>query len=106
MRRVTIILLILGVLAAGCTVSKVRPVTGPKANPDSLAFLVDGETDRESMAGRLGEPSRVFESGRLVVYRLDKRMQVAHGWNATRFNLVLVFDERGVLQRHGLVRFK
>ena len=106
MRRITVILLILGVITAGCTGTKVRPVTGPKANPDSLAFLANGETDREDMVGRIGKPFKVFENGRLVVYRLDKKMQITTNWTSVRFNLVLVFNEHAVLQRHGLVRVK
>lgn len=106
MRRITVVLLLLGALSAGCTGTKVRPITGFEARPDSLAFLAAGETDRDETVRRIGKPSRSYEDGRLVVYRLDKEMQATSSWTEARFSLILVFDERDVLQRHGIVRVK
>jgi hypothetical protein len=98
-----LICLALALLAAGCSARKVQPVTGPKANPASLSFLVDGRTARAEAEAVLGEPSRRFESGRVLTYRLDPDYQTVDSLTEARYSLILVFDADGVLHRHGLV---
>ncbi len=100
------IVLILALGLAGCAVHKVQHVSGPQANPAVLAFLVDGQTARDTVLAALGEPSRTFERDRILSYRLSRKYEVVSVLTATRFSLILVFDVEGVLARHGLVRVR
>ena len=66
----------------------------------------------------LGQPSGTFESQRILTFRLGfearnngyypvERETTASGWptwTQTRFSLVLVFDDAGILQKHSLVK--
>lgn len=103
-------LLILSLL--GCATSP--PLKGC---PDLLDFLADGETTREEVVLKLGQPSGKFERENILTYRLGfepknkgyflvERETQPTGWPTwvrARYSLVLVFDEAGVLRRHSLV---
>ena len=71
-----------------------------------LFSLPHVRTERMELMARLREPTQTFESGRIVVYRLDKNYKVTHDWAETRYSLVLVFDSDDVLERHGLVQVR
>ncbi len=58
------------------------------------AFLQDGVTRRDEVLSRLGIPHADFEDGRIIGYYL-----------ASRDELIVVFDERGILERHSFLRF-
>lgn len=81
----------------------------PPAETLELGFLDDGATRREQVALRLGLPSRVFESDRILIYRMQwspERGLHPVPWHQAllaAYDLVLVFDERGVLAQHALV---
>ncbi len=84
----------------------------PIGNRELLGFLADGTTTREEIFLHLAEPSASFEGGKILTYRLDEDdsgfvllKKAGKGWTG-KFSLVLVFDERGVLRRHALVRIK
>ena len=84
----------------------------PVGRQDLLDFLVDGATRRQEVLARLGPPSAHFESSRILAYRLASSdggyLLAASGgsWAGTHFNLMLVFDPDGVLQRHSLVQIR
>ena len=102
-RAAAVVLLLL--LFAGCA-------TTPLGRADLLAFIEDGRTSREEAYLQLGEPSAFFEGGRILSFRLGQDdggyflVEKAKGFVDVRFSLMMVFDDRGVLQRHSLVRVK
>lgn len=90
----------------GCT------TTIPGASPNLLAFLHPGETTRQEVVLKLGQPSGTFEQDRILTYRLGEDGQQGYfivtpkslmPWSQVRHSLVLVFDARGVLEKQSLV---
>lgn len=90
---------------AGCA----RP---PAARKDLLEFLHDGSTTREQVELALGEPSARFEHSRVLAYRLKKDqagyvlLPRRDNWASVQYDLMLLFDASGVLQRHSLVEVR
>lgn len=76
-----------------------------------LPFLEDGRTTKEEVRSKLSEYHGEYEDGRIWTYSMlltkdeAARMGVS-GAHWGKYNLVLVFDERNVLKRHSLVRFR
>ena len=81
-----------------------------------LSFLEDGETTRADVLLRLGDPSGFFEAGRILTFAvavdekdelriLTRRMGTPDrvSWRPGIYSVVVVFDERGVLERHNIV---
>jgi hypothetical protein len=96
--------LLIGCLGiAGCAAA-------PKGRKDLIDFLDDGVTRREEVLAKLGAPSARFEDSRILAYRLASDdggyllAATSGSWVDTEFNLMLIFDRDGVLQRHSLVR--
>lgn len=85
--------------------------TPPRGQPDLLAFIVDGRTERSELIARLGQPGRRLQADRLWTYRIGHDAagpfvaSDAHGphWVPADASLVLVLDDAGVLLRHALV---
>jgi hypothetical protein len=84
----------------------------PLGRQDLLGFLQDGQTPREEIYMVLGEPSGVYEDGRILTYRLarDKGgyylVQKGQGFESVNYSLVLVIGETGHLARHALVEVR
>ena len=57
-------------------------------------FLQEGATRRDDVLVRLGVPHATFEDNRIIGYYLSHRDE-----------LILIFDERGVLERHSFLKF-
>jgi hypothetical protein len=94
--------------ALGCATPGPPPPIEQLVSQD-LGYLVDGSTTREQAALRLGLPSRSFEADRILIYRMTRleggTLQPA-AWDrplVAGYDLVLVFDGQGVLERHALV---
>ena len=99
------------ILLAGCVVA-------PNARKDLLEFLERGDTTREEVIFRLGEPSASFEQERILTYRLGEYGEKgyfvisprvvapaeASSWQFVRFSLVIAFDENGKFQKYRLIR--
>lgn len=99
------LLLVLAVLLSGCA-------TPPQGNVRLLDFLQDGQTTREAVYLQLGEPSGVYENGRILAYRLAEDeggylllLKSGPGWTGM-YSLVLSFSAEGTLLRHSLVRVR
>ncbi len=60
-------LILLAALLQGC----ITPVHLP-ADPHLLDFLKDGQTTKEVVVLKLGQPSAMLESGRILTYRLGE----------------------------------
>ena len=94
-------------LAVGCAT-----VTIPGASPTLLSFLADGLTTRQEVIVTLGQPSGSFERESILTYRVGHHSKQGYflitpmllgQWETTRYSLVLLFDENGVLKQHRLV---
>lgn len=57
-------------------------------------FLREGTTRRDEVLVRLGIPHASFENNRIIGYYLGPRDE-----------LILIFDERGILERHRFLKF-
>jgi len=105
-------------LATGCATLKVQPADPQLVfKSDLLGFLQDGVTTRDEVVLKLGIPSAQIEGEKILMYQLradenGKWHLVAPRWNVNTglrtwsegtCSLVLVFGEKGVLQKHSLV---
>ena len=70
-----------------------------------LPFLEDGKTNRAEVLSSLGQPSARFQGERILTYRmmLDSEKRFVSD-NRGAYSLVLVFDDRDVLEKHNLLR--
>ena len=99
------VLLFLGALLTGCA-------TIPQGRTDLLSFIEDGKTTREETYLKLGEPTGLYEEGKIMSYRLDKDeggyflVEKSIGFRGVKTNLIMVFDEQGMLKKHSLVQVK
>ncbi len=102
----TIVLLLLGTLLTACAMSP------PQGRADLLGFIQDGQTTREDTYLHLGEPSGLYEDGRIMSFRLGQDdggyfpVGKASGFTGIKFSLIMVFNETGILARHALVQVK
>ncbi len=96
-RRVIVFLVSLGL--AACAAAQGADW---RAKQNWSSFLEDGNTRKEEVLSRLGVPSGVFEDGRILIYRV---LVDAAPWRLKRDDpqLILVFDEKQVLERHKLL---
>jgi hypothetical protein len=66
---------------------------------EMFEFLQDGEISKQEIRDRLGLPSSSYENGRIVIYLwLGEKSKV--------YNIVLVFNEDNLLERHSVVRVR
>lgn len=89
-----------------CCCSHVARLDAEKADK-RLHFVHDGQTTRQEVIGRLGQPHATFESDRIVTYLLEgshSGLIVAQEYEDIQFHLVLVFGPDQVLERHSLIR--
>ncbi len=99
--------MMLAAFLVGCATTVKLP-----ADPHLLDFLRDGQSTKEAVVLKLGQPSAVLESGRILTYRVGQEKEQGYflreacgtNWFGTKFSLVLVFDQAEVLQRHSLVQ--
>jgi hypothetical protein len=76
-----------------------------------LPFLEDGKTTKEEVKSKLHDPRREYEDGQIWTYSMELKEEraVRIGTSesyAGHYALVLIFDERNVLKRHSLLRYK
>jgi len=82
---------------------------------EQFPFLRQGETTRQEVLNRMGLPMASYESDRILIFSMIenhslKRFQVGYDSMPGRavatalYHLVLVFDSKGRLERHSLVR--
>ena len=105
-------------LSLGCAYK--LPMTVAEVQEKHLEFLRDGETTREEVLLRLGDPTGIFEDGRILTFRIeasetgvvavrreyDRDILGVSQWRLANLSVVAVFDEKGVLRRHALVPVK
>lgn len=101
-----------GWLIAIATVIFLGCSTAPSGRGDLLDFLKDGVSTREEIFLQLGEPCAMYEGSRIMTYRLSRDEQgwvlrdTTKNWYGVFVNLVIVFDDQGVLKRHSLVQVR
>lgn len=104
-----LMVVLIGLLALGLSGCS-TPIPG--ATPELLSFLQTGQTTREQVLLKLGQPSAAFEQERILTYRIgeDPRQgryvvspKAALPWQQVRYSLVLVFDAQGRLEKQSLV---
>ena len=102
---------LLMVMLLGCVAGCATPAI-PGASRDLLKFLQTGQTTRQEVLLKLGQPSAVFEQEKILTYRLGEdpkqgyfivAPKAALSWQAVHYSLVMVFDGSGILQRQSLV---
>lgn len=102
-------------LMVGCV--SYRSVMSQDARHELIPFINDGNTTRDEMKQRLGEPSEVFKQGRIWIYFL--KLKDAEDANQDRlvacgagtrtcpdYQLVLSFADTDVVQKHSLIRIR
>jgi hypothetical protein len=104
--------------ALGCAYGV--PLSIAEVETKHLAFLRDGETTREEILLKFGDPTGIFEDGRILTFRLeasetavipvrreyDRDLPGVTHWRLANLSLVAVFDDKNVLRRHALVPVK
>jgi hypothetical protein len=87
----------------------------PIGSKDLLTFLENEPVTEGDVYVRLGAPSATFENRHVYTYRLhrDKDGYITQpyrrfdtDWEDINYDLVLVFDENGVLRQHNLVAIR
>ncbi len=120
MTRLFAILALLLLTWCGCATPTLQ-VVPQDIDTKWLAYLEEGKTTKEDVLLRLGLPAAQFEGERILTYRMmlsdeeglvvvsrelsssDPRLSQ---WARAEYSLVLVFNERHILQRHSLLRVK
>jgi len=90
-----------------------------RARPDShlLAFIDGPQVTRQEVVEHLGQPRASFENDKVIAYRLGQsgggyyvvsapQKQTELDWEGVDYDLMLRFDERGVLQEHSLIAIR
>ena len=106
-------------LLSGCAETRLQTVDD-SILAQQLSLLEDGKTTKEDILLKFGIPSALFEGERILTYRLrfnqkenrfevvsrevDRRDPRFAEWLQTEYNLVLVFDEKHILQKHSMLR--
>jgi len=119
LRRITAMGFLILLLLSGCAETKLQTLDD-LALQQQLALLEDGKTTKQDILLRFGIPSAQFEGERIFTYRLryyqdknrfeviarevDRKDPRFAEWMQTEYNLVLVFDDKHILQKHSMLR--
>lgn len=119
LRRITAMGFLILLLLSGCAETKLQTLDDSVLQ-QQLALLEDGKTTKQDILLKFGIPSCQFEGERILTYRLrfnqkenrfevisrevDRRDPRFAEWMQTEYNLVLVFDDKHVLQKHSMLR--
>ena len=87
-----------------------RPV-GPIPDKELLDFLEEGKTTKQMVFERLGQPSGTYENNKILTYRIESEDGKGYfiddvqrpRWFNSKYSLVLVFSENGILMKKSLV---
>jgi hypothetical protein len=87
---------------------------GPVPDKGLLDFLEDGKTTKQMAFEKLGQPSGTYENGRILTYRIGNEEGKGYyiegagpsgqmSFKKSKHSLVLIFNDKGILERHSLV---
>lgn len=74
-----------------------------------FGMLRNGETTKQEILDRMGHPASTFEQDHALTYRVFENgigkidVGVTRPPSRAEYSLVLIFDDRNVLNRHSLV---
>ena len=102
-RRIIAILLVLLVMGCGHVG---RRTLAPEITQGLINFLRDGTTERKEVLNRLGEPTDIYENGRILIYQPLNNIVIPINYEYKDGVLVLVFTNDEILERHSIVVFK
>ncbi|HET6250732.1 MAG TPA: hypothetical protein VFE47_23790 [Tepidisphaeraceae bacterium] len=114
------VLLLLGIVPMGCCCS---PPTVEEISRGPLSFIQPGVVSKTDLLMRYGAPTGRYEEEKILIWRLGRRPRgdivpatrifLIHDppgddsgpddWGGTLYDLVAVFDDRGLLRRYKLV---
>ena len=78
---------------------KRKPINEDDIFIEQWEFVKAGKVTKQEIMDRLGEPESSYENGRIVIYvRFYEKLKV--------YDLVLVFNDNNVLERHSVVRIR
>jgi hypothetical protein len=119
LRRSATICFLIILLVSGCAETKLHTMDDSMLH-QQLALLEDGKTTKQDILLKFGIPSSQFEGEKILTYRLrfnqkenrfevisrevDRRDPRFAEWMQTEYNLVLVFDDKHILQKHSMLR--
>ena len=130
----TVVLAVSLLTLVGCGAA-LQQVVPDESRQTLLPYLKDGKTTKQEIIERLGQPSRQFQGGRILTYRLGQLSECGHWscedkglraieagvtWDKPRpsrvdslrevyggvYTLVLVFNEADVLRKHSLIQIR
>src|SRR5512136_3216809 len=118
-RRSAAIGFLIILLLSGCAETRLQTVDDAILQ-QQLSSLEDRKTSKQDILLKFGIPSAQFEGEKIFTYRLrfnqnDNRFEVVSRemdrrdprfaeWIQTEYSLVLVFDEKHILQKHSMLR--
>jgi hypothetical protein len=95
----TILIFFLFIVIFAFSCAPARQVIDPQLESERFEYLQDGKTNRQEIIDRLGHPRHNYENGRIVIYSwFDEESK--------GYDIVLVFNEDNVLERHSVVRVR
>jgi len=119
LRRFAAIGFLILLVLSGCAETRLQTVDDSILQ-QQLSLIEDGKTTKQDILLKFGIPSSQFEGERIFTYRLrfntnenrfevisrevDRRDPRFAEWMQTEYNLVLVFDEKHILQKHSMLR--
>lgn len=119
LRRFAAIGFLILLVVSGCAETRLQTVDDSILQ-QQLALMEDGKTTKQEILLKFGIPSAQFEGEKILTYRLrfnqkenrfevvsrevDRRDPRFAEWLQTEYNLVLVFDEKHILQKHSMLR--
>jgi hypothetical protein len=88
--------------------------SAPLVKHHSLAFLASGHVTEDDVRAQLGSSAATFERGHVLAYRLRRTSDgydvvvptydsKGLGWEGVDYDLVLAFDDDGILREHSLI---
>jgi len=114
----TLVVALLCMLSA-LSASASPPSTQAQARPDKdlLAFIADKHVTRDEVVAHLGQPHASFENDSVIAYRLGQsdggyyvvsapQKKTELDWQGVDYDLMLHFDDQGILQEHNLIAIR
>ena len=87
-------------LAFSCALK--RQVIDPEFESERFGYLQEGKTSRQEIIDRLGNPHHSYENRRIVIYTWFDEKSDGH----IKYDIVLIFNENDILERHSVVRVR
>jgi len=106
--RCCIVVIVTAIALAGCFTAVAQEPPGVVRQ--LVPSLAGDGVDRQAVTSALGRPWRSFEGGRICVYRIvrttDGVSVATRDADDATHELVLTFDDQGVVQRYSLLRLR